>query len=253
MHKLAIYFFFFGLLLGCSTSDQIEEPDMEPQENIFDGNIWLQTQQEVDDFGAEQYTVVTGYVWIAGEDIVSLAPLNTLIHVDRFIIEFSPGLTSLEGLNSVEQVRSISIHYCDGLTSLSGLEGLTTIKPLDFSTSNFSWISLFKNSNLASIAALSNLTYAQGIRITTNNALTSLDGLQNVAEMNGVYPDTTPGVIIGGSILVNSENEGNLSLTDFCALTTLFSNGSFNPDWYYYGENAYNPSFEDIINGDCSL
>jgi len=252
--KKLILLFISAFVVACSTSDNTEEPTLPPPENIFEGNIQLWTQQAVDDFGAEQYTIVTGYVWISTNDVVSLEPLSTLTKVDRVIIEYADNLLSLEGLNNLVQVRSFSITECQGLPNLNGLEGLTTVKPLDFSVIEWSGFKLYGNSNLQSISALRNITVAQGIWVRANNSLTSLDGLENIAEMPGDFlNNTSGGVIIGGDILVGGTNQGNTSLMDLCALQTLFSNGVFNPDWYIYANNGYNPNAQNIIDGNCSL
>ena len=73
------------------------------------------------------------------------------------------------------------------------------------------------------------------MRISNNILLTNLDGLENLIQ-------------IDYALHISS----NIALTDFCGLENLFING-VGPSFYTVENNAYNPTQQDIIDGNCSL
>jgi hypothetical protein len=153
------------------------------EEIVFQGYACLENQQDVDDFGANGYTLIDGPLAIGCND----DPLSSDIN-------------NLDALSSINTVGSLDI---------------------------------LANPLLDDINGLSNLSKVNGsVRIRENNLLTKLDVFSNITE-------------IGGSLTINY----NDNLTNFCGVTTLVSNGvsSYN----VYG-NAFNPTEQDIIDGNCS-
>ena len=78
----------------------------------------------------------------------------------------------------------------------------------------------------------SNIQEFGNINIFLANNIESLDGLENVMITNNVNISS------------------NIGLLDFCALQNLIVNGSFN-DITISG-NAFDPTIQDIIDGNCS-
>ena len=131
--------------------------------------------------------------------------------------------TSLAFLSNVTEVEWLRIKGFQG-TSLAGIENITTINRL----------SLWFNPNITAIQELSNVTNdLLAVFISDNNQLETLDGLENISS------------ITSGLNVV-----GNLSLTDFCALQNSIS-GLSNDDVLIL-INSFNPTLQDIIDGNCS-
>ena len=109
-------------------------------------------------------------------------------------------------------------------TSLAGLEKITSVNRL----------SVWTAPNLINLQEFSNITSnLLALFITDALAIESLNGLENI------------------STITNSLNVvGNLALTDFCALQNSAS--SLSEDDVLILNNSFNPTLQDIIDGNCS-
>ena len=148
------------------------------EEIIFQGNITLVNQQEVNDFGANGYTTIDGYLQIG----------------------FSEQASNVNNLEALSSLRSISYMR-------------------------------IMNTLLNDLNELSNLYDINTLEIRFNNSLKNIDGLSNISDINSI------------SILDNE------ILSDFCGISNIVNNGLEN---YSVRRNLFNPSQEDIINGNCS-
>ncbi len=195
-------------------------------DNIFDGRIWLKTQAELNDFGANNYTHITGQL-IIGEryameysDITDLTPLSALISIgENLYISENQNLTNLNGLHNLEYVGShLNIFENPSLTSLAGLNKLTTVT-MDFNIyqnqilPNLDGLAVkhiggILNINyspaLTSIQGLSELITVGSIKIDSNPQLTSLKGLENITEVSALS-------INNNDVLPNMEGLENLT------------------------------------------
>ena len=68
----------------------------------------------------------------------------------------------------------------------------------------------------------------------SNSSLVDLDGL---SQLENVISDI--------------QIVDNVNLSDFCGLNNLLINGSFSGN-YFTNENAYNPTYQDMLDGNCS-
>ncbi|MFD0963252.1 hypothetical protein [Pseudofulvibacter geojedonensis] len=201
------------------------------------GDVVLETQEEVNRFGLLNYSAIQGSLTIginnsAINDIVSLTPLQGLSFVTGGLsIDSNDQLTSLNGLQNLE-TNTLSVTNNDALVSLEGLNSITSLS----TQTNIHW-----NDSLISLNGLNNLTTSNGlILIIGNNSLESLDGLES---LNEVY------LIKIGNAVFYSPSE-NPNLTDFCALQNLVVNGTY--EQIEIAGNLYNPSVQDIIDGNCA-
>jgi len=256
MKRILLLLTMLFLVLGCSSNDDTESPP-PPPENIFEGDVILTSQLQVNEFGANNYTGITGRLMIQDDfpnnlTITTFEPLMSLTKVGNINISYCDLITDLQGFNNVTQTGSFHINHCDSLESLSGLEGMTQIgidPAVDFKAL---WIHY--NESLASIEALANLNTIHSLSIAGNYSLQTLDGLENITEVTGDFINDFAGINIGGTIIdIPAEEPGNTSLADLCALQTLMSSPSFLPDSYTVNRNLYNPTIEDILIGNCSL
>ncbi|WGF92610.1 cadherin repeat domain-containing protein [Aequorivita marisscotiae] len=148
--------------------------------------------------------------------------LNTEIY--HLEIAANSSLTSIEGLQNKRVTTTLKIIENPFLENLHGLE----------STINISHeLTVQNNNSLINIQGLRNLETAESFQIFNNESLPNLVGLNNLERCR------------------NLDIRGNNELTDFCDLQNLFINGSNNSYIAIY--NAYNPTKQDIIDGNCSL
>jgi hypothetical protein len=188
---------------------------------------------------------ITEWLWITNnENLTSLPNLSTAANL-RLLRIYQSSFSNLSFLQNVTELPHTELYGLPNLTSLEGMEDFESFDVLRISDCD----------GLTDLNGLNSLTSVGILVIAGNENLLSLDGLENVIS--------APGINIGNDIDIDvSFPAGNPNLNDFCALQNLFINGtydtSFYPDFpleggYVVFENAYNPTIEDIQNGDCSL
>ncbi len=94
---------------------------------VFNGNIVLSNQQEVNQF-QDCIREINGYLFITGKDITDVSALNNLTSVSKDMVIMNTGLSTLRGLDKLVQVKGI-LQIIDNhqLTSLIGLQNLKFI------------------------------------------------------------------------------------------------------------------------------
>jgi len=208
----------------------------EQNGGVYVGNVVLETQEEVDNFGLFGFEIIEGELWVgssttASTSIQSLQSLQSLNVVsEALIIQNNASLNSLNGLDNIVTSNYLRIMNNDLLYSLQGLNGI-----------NIGFIEIYWNDNLLSLLGLNSLTNLKYLSIYGNSSLESLFGLENLIEIEIVLDiGNTPGEVLGG----------NPNLSNFCALTNLLTNGTYGN--VHIQENLYNPTVQDIIDGNCA-
>jgi len=203
------------------------------QENggVYVGDIKLYTQVEVDSFGLYGYSIIEGNLDIRWGNITSVESLQNLNGITLNLSIRNTQLSSLSGLDNIESVGKLSIHHNNSLISLQGLNGITELP-------NYGNL-IYRNNNLLSLSGLNSLTKCNHMRVFGNNSLESLSGLENLNEVE-------QGLDMGSDY----PNQGNPVLSDFCALTNLITNGTYS--YINIANNLYNPTVQDIIDGNCA-
>lgn len=194
----------------------------------YTGDVVLQTQGQVDSFGANNYSTIDGNLSISNgyNSINNLNALNSIINITGNLgLAFNYQLSSLNGLSNLENVGGqIGITQCTILASLDGLSSLTTIgNGIYLSDLGIGEIDLFLNLT----------TFSGSIRIIDTN-LINLNGLQNITSVSG-----------------DIQIWYNDNLDNFCGLSDLIIAGNLDGEWNILG-NDYNPTQQDIIDGNCS-
>lgn len=247
------------------------------------GDVTLNTQAEVDAFGANGYTEVTGELFIGvlgdiinldsiSSDIVDLSSLNTLTTVGgQMSIYNNQNLTTLTGLENLTTLQSgLHINLNFGLTSISALSNITTVNGN---------LTILMAHELASLEGLNNLTHVSNGLFIQETAITTLDGLNNIdsvgdvltishnpnlISLKGLENLNTVGVIfwlyenpslvaLEGINNLNSIPDGSIhifnnnSLANYCAIN---ANALSSTDFNIYS-NLLNPTYNDLLNGDC--
>lgn len=134
-------------------------------------------------------------------------------------------LTTLGGFQNVTNVNFITIIGNENLTTISGFNNLMTID---------SQITIKENYSLESITAFSAINSIAKNLIIFDSQIQNLDfiaSLQNIGEL----------------IWIND----NTALSDFCGLNTLIIDNGYSGS-YDIRRNAYNPTQQDILDGNCS-
>ncbi|MBC5773845.1 hypothetical protein H8S95_07205 [Pontibacter sp. KCTC 32443] len=173
-------------------------------------------------------------------DLVSITGLEGITSASGgwFTISNNPKLTSLAGLENIRTIGGhVKLMSNDAITDLQGLNGVTEIG---------GGLEIYGNDALASIKELGNLTSIghnpmmgnSRLIITANGPLVTIDGLEKLKALNGFL-----------------EIGWNKSLRNFCAIKGLLENeelveeGEFKD--YIVNGNAYNPTIQNILNGNC--
>ncbi|WP_420574541.1 hypothetical protein [Kordia sp.] len=150
----------------------------------------------------------------------------------------NPSLQNLNGFNT----SSVAIEFLDisGNPLLTNLDGLASINRYDEV-----YLKISDNDALVNIDGIANYTSVNvySVEISDNNSLANLNGLSNIDEC-----------LLHGLVVVN-----NSTLSDLCGLTAHAydylqnqSNPYLDPCNLQISGNAYNPSPQDIVDGNCS-
>ena len=276
--KKTIFLLFLIIAIGCSEDDQ-SEANGDPAattfpDKAFFGDVVLITQDDVDLFGQENYTVVNGDLRIKSQipgpvnpRVVDLSPLIALKEV-KGDLEITGYMNNLEGLNNLENVEGRingfrlvgpELQNVDALSSLVSIGGHLTILGVE---------------NLQNINGLSNLNSVFGCRFTGirfndfsplemesirefiiaqsnfNGSLTFHPGLTsfNTFEIRSCSSVTNLDFLENISIMIRFNALYNGSLTDFCGIRQTLPLAGYSVEG-----NAFNPTQTQILNGDCSL
>jgi len=242
--------------------------------NVFEGDVKLTTQSEVDAFGLNGYCKITGDLVVeepknaASDFIVDLTPLNNLRYIGRLWITDNTHLEDLQGLNNVSfifdsvnidrnrtldnmdalstvssEMTSISVTRNNQLRNINGLAGITAlIPPTGYSNPPYAFI--IQNSVLENIDGLNGITAVESnteIGISGSPLLSNLNGLENILGTIGKLqlvelPQLTDILGVTGIQSVTDE----LSIFQCDALTNL--DGLHNISFV---GNEFNISFND--------
>ncbi|TRW27352.1 leucine-rich repeat domain-containing protein [Flavobacterium zepuense] len=214
------------------------------------GNTTLTSLEALKNVTSLSYLLI-----VENNALISLQGLHNATSIQYASIQNNPLINSLQGLHNLENAEILEIIGANGLTSLQGLEKITTIKDLTIQENtnltslqglqnllSVGLLEVHNNQALVTIEQLSTLTQiippsnnqVSRISISSNNALTSLNGLQNVNPFLGQLNVTY-----------------NESLQNLCAITGLTPTGT-DVDVYLYN-NANPVTAYTINNSNCSL
>lgn len=170
-------------------------------------------------------TEVTNGILIANNN--RLLNLNGLINIKKYVKFLS--VLNNDNLNDISGISKIPE------TSDFALVGNNSVKSFgdSFALNKSKSVRIAYNELLENIDGLSNLENSETLRITNNPNLLNVDGLDKLEEI---------------SISINIEH--NSSLKDFCGLTLLSTSDIVA---FYTDNNAFNPTKEDIKEGNCKI
>ena len=191
-------------------------------ENIYEGELYLTTQAEVDAFN---YTQVIGQLFIQGTSITNIDGLSSLISIYGLNIE-STSITNIDGLASLTNVQLLEI-FNSPITNIDGLSGLDTIFNLTL-----------HNTSLTSIEGLSSLSSLNSIGIS-NAPITNIDALGVFTSLGGLNLSGLPNLTDVSTVFNNLESLGILNISNCDGITDIGGfNSLVNLDTFFIGLNA---------------
>ncbi len=244
--------------------------------HILNGSLIISDNPRIDDIsGFSQLSEIRGEFYFDDSKLSNLDALENLTIVENdFSIGYHLDLININGLSNLNiHGDNIGIHSNYSLINLDAFSNMTaTVSKLDIwhnlSLENINGLShvevtdnvlIMSNHSLKNIDGLSSVQNVNNIGIQNNNSLLNLNGLNNLHTVRDfrLY-------IEGNRNLTNLDGlngleriDGKLSihqnslLRDFCALQNFLVNGSLGD--LEISENFYNPSRQDIRNGNCSI
>jgi hypothetical protein len=230
------------------------DPEVVPDDctsYVFDGDVILKTQEEVNQFGRTCYSAVDGLLQIGdydkNSDISDLSALGNIRRAQKVHLIRNPELTSLKGLQALNQIFDGILLFNNPL--IEDLNEFSNIRNSHLS------ITLYENTSLNSLKGLDGIREYNNVDIVGNPALRDLERLNGAERMNCLY-------IEGNNILrslnglesLNAINclyiWSNPQLTDYCAITGLFKRESKRID-LQCSQNGYDISLDELSNGYC--
>ncbi len=239
------------------------------------GHLTIENADELPNLnGLEGLEFVEDNLVIENNDVLNdLTQLSNLTVADDFIIKRNHNFVHLQGPENLSVGRTLQITECSGLLSIQGFAGNAQIEGLTIDLNAFltnidafgnletlsGELQIINNPNLMDLDFLENLRQVgshasihknpmatsivlpslesvQGdFSIASNLAVTSIIGLEGLTHVGGNFQ------------VVNNSNFG-----DFCVFTNLIENEGIQQNYIVSG-NSFNPSQQDILDGNCSL
>jgi hypothetical protein len=186
-------------------------------------------------------------------DLHQLNSIEGLIGLESIEDEIFLGglsrLNSLEGFNSI-QYLDIDLNFIElHISDFQGFDGLTSCKSITISNMG----------DLETLSGFDNLEYVtENIDIGACSGIVNFDGFPNLISAGGFIINNLYSLSNLGDLsqLTSIENDmviiENNNLTDFCGLQTFLMDDGLGGSFTVYN-NAFNPTQQDIIDGNCSL
>lgn len=186
---------------------------------LANSTLGFETQADIAAFKADypNCTEIPGNLRIVGNNVTDLSDLSQITSIGGTLIVNSTGITNLTGLGNLTSVESgLQILGNQSMTSLTGLGNIS-----DF------WLRLSTNNALTSLTGLEHFTTVNTISVSENTSLASLSGLENITTITGLLDIAlnTPVSTLAGLENLTYVNEIWLqhlhSLTDISAFANL--------------------------------
>ena len=211
--------------------------------NVFQGDLVISTQAEIDNFGANDYSKINGNLTInAFSENLNLENLTGLSEItgDLIIQSSISFTTNLNGLNCLKEVGGILVVARVGdLGPLSSLERVGLSLILDqCNTSSFqafdnleyigSGLSFINSSSTTNLSGFSNVTFlGNAVTISNNQSLSNINILENVnSDLNGTI------TIINNANSLNINGFNNITYANQLYIGNDNSNGTINVEGF---------------------
>ncbi|MFS4447757.1 hypothetical protein [Maribacter sp. 2307UL18-2] len=200
--------------------------ESEPIAKIFEGDVILTSQKEVDDFGALAYTEITGALKIKDENnpssIKNLKPLNTISVIgDSLVINNNQVLIDFEGFSELKKIDDdLIIANNNALNKIDGFEELLYVGGefiIYNEKSTFSLNGFNKLTTVERNMALVGVFAGKISDIVGFDNLESINGLLTLSGVTGEINAFKNLSIVRGRLLLQEL----VSITDFRFLSSL--------------------------------
>lgn len=250
------------LIITVDTSDVVFSIDENPTNNQVIGVVPGTTNQGNISFSIVSQTPNDAF------DIDTATGELTVLNETLFDFETNPIITGIikvaNGEISKNSNLTININDIDE-TIYHGDVVLTTQEEIDaFGANNYITIdgnfTIDENQTIHNIVftdALSSITTINGV-FTIQNMFNWLDvpGFENINSVGGIVISNNWGILDIHSLLNIKTNSGSITITNngelgnFCGIRPLLQSGNFSGSYNVSG-NFYNPTLQQIIDGDC--
>ena len=178
------------------------------------------------------------------EGLIGLENIN-----DYLMLEGISRLNSLNGFNNIQSL-DIDLNFVDlHIDDFQGFNGLTSCKSINISNM----------SELQTLNGFDNLELVSGpINISDCSQIDSFDGFPVLTSAGGLTINNLYSLLTLGDLsnLTTIEDDlliiENNFLTDLCGIQSLIINEGLGGSYDVYN-NAFNPTQQEIIEGNCSL
>jgi len=145
--------------------------------------MYLTSQEEIDNYNISNQPTVTESIFIIGEDITNLDSLYSITEIEDFLIIQNTSISNLSGLQNISTIRSFSIvsspflsnidhilHFPVSMTTLNLTGTAMDIIPKFNNLKNINYFTLRSNEELVDISNLEAMEF-QNISIKYNTQL----------------------------------------------------------------------------------
>lgn len=226
-----------------------------PNINSIGGDLYIRDNSSLINFdGLPNINTVGGDIYIRGN--TNLNTLESLPNINSIggdlFIQGNSSLINLEGLQNINTIAGdIKILGNSNLLNLNGFPNFS-VTPGN--------LYIIGNYELNDITALSNLNEISGsFTLDYNFFLPSLSGLENLTHIGGdfyisrnVYLLDFDGISNLQTVMGNLKVINNPQLVNLCGIENLIINNGLQ-GYYLVEDNPYNPTQQDIIDGNCSI
>lgn len=170
-------------------------------QGTFDGDVNLETQEQINAFGDLCYSGISGNLFISGlnsQSITDLSPLSSLREVGGEIqVVFHGNLNNLNGLENVISASGLRISNVSNIENLDVftnlIQGVVDANKLDFS------VDIGACPDIVSLAVFSGITQLENLRLGSLNKLETFNGFQSLEHI-------TDSMILGDFPLMSEYN-----------------------------------------------
>ncbi|MBW7838264.1 MAG: hypothetical protein H3C36_01210 [Chitinophagaceae bacterium] len=211
------------------------------------GYVWYDNNSQMTDLGLAPLTNMVGLLLNNLPQITSLGSSTSGLSNGNIATLWLAGMPQLTDITYVEQFTSVAniiFMNCDALTNMDAFQNITSA-PYG--------ILVYSNDALQSISGLSQITTVayDKIEISSNDNLTSLNGLQNILETDALWitdnAALTSLTMLNSSLQINNVNGDDLQILYNSQLSVCNVPAICN---YLNSGNAVNPQVDGNA-GDC--
>lgn len=180
------------------------------QNTTYVGDIDFFTQEEVDNFAAQNYSIITGNLLFTGPDIINIPDFSFLTTINGCIkFNTCTAINNIQGFNDLTTLNGgIEIFNCPNLTEITGFNSLIVIDGSNYSYGGIhiqDCNSLKKISTFNSLKTLASVIYLEG----NLKSLETIDGFTNLNTVSSWISIRGTDKLVNLSGLSNLKNVGS--------------------------------------------